>query len=156
MNKYEFITNLQRHLTGKVSAEKLQELTAYYNDYIDAQIRKGRTEEEVLLELGDPRLLAKSIVETEGGSRGGGGRGGDGLRANTVYEEGGPEEGDRQSGSFRVRRIAFRIALLLVLFLILYIVFGVIGLALNIFLRFVLPVLVPLLIIYFIISLFRR
>ena len=92
MNKYEFITNLQRHLTGKVSAEKLQELTAYYNDYIDAQIRKGRTEEEVLLELGDPRLLAKSIVETEGGSRGG-----DGLRANTVYEEGGPEEGDRQS-----------------------------------------------------------
>ena len=151
MNKYEFITNLQRHLTGKVSAEKLQELTAYYNDYIDAQIRKGRTEEEVLLDPGHPRLLAKSIVETEGG-----GRGGDGLRANTVYEEGGPEEGDRQSGSFRVRRIAFRIALLLILFLILYIVFGVIGLALNIFLRFVLPVLVPLLIIYFIISLFRR
>ena len=39
-----------------------------------------------------------------------------------MYKEGGPEEGDRQSGSLRVRRIAFRIALLLVLFLILYIV----------------------------------
>ena len=61
MNKYEFITGLQRHLTGKVSVEKLQELTAYYNDYIDSQIRKGRTEEEVLKELGDPRLLAKTI-----------------------------------------------------------------------------------------------
>lgn len=151
MNKYEFITGLQRHLTGKVSAEKLQELTAYYNDYIDSQIRKGRTEEEVLKELGDPRLLAKTIVETEGG-----GREGDGLRSKTVYEEGGQEEEKWNGRSFRIKRIVFRIALLLVLFGILYIVFGVIGLALNIFLRFVLPVLIPVMIIYLLVRLFGR
>lgn len=151
MNKYEFITNLQRHLTGKVSSEKLQELTAYYNDYIDSQIRKGRTEEEVLKELGDPRLLAKTIVETEGG-----GREGDGLRSKTVYEEGGQEEEKWNDRSFRIKRIVFRIALLLVLFGILYIVFGVIGLALNIFLRFVLPVLIPVMIIYLLVRFFSR
>ncbi len=150
MNKYEFITNLQRHLTGKVSSEKLQELTAYYNDYIDSQIRKGRTEEEVLRELGDPRLLAKSIVETEGGREGGG------IKSKTVYEEGGQEEEKWNGRSFRVNRIVFRVVLLLVLFGILYIVFGVIGLALNIFLRFVLPVLIPVMIIYLLVRLFSR
>lgn len=150
MNKYEFITNLQRHLTGKVSAEKLQELTAYYNDYIDSQIRKGRTEKEVLRELGDPRLLAKSIIETEGG------RGGDGIKSKTVYEEGGQEEEKWNDRSYRIRRIVFRVVLLLVLFGVLYIVFGVIGLALNIFLRFVLPVLIPVMFIYLLIRLFSR
>ena len=150
MNKYEFITNLQRHLTGKVSSEKLQELTAYYNDYIDSQIRKGRTEEEVLRELGDPRLLAKSIVETGGGREGGG------IKSKTVYEEGGQEEEKWNGRSFRVNRIVFRVVLLLVLFGILYIVFGVIGLALNIFLRFVLPVLIPVMIIYLLVRLFSR
>lgn len=149
MDKYEFITNLQRHLTGKVSAAKLKELTDYYNDYIDSQIRKGRTEEEVLKELGDPRLLAKSIAETEGSGREGGGFA-------RVYEEGGQEAENRQKDPFRVRRIAFRIILLLVLFLILYIVFGIIGLALNIFLRFVLPVLIPVLAVYLVIRLFGR
>lgn len=147
MNKYEFITSLQRHLTGKVSTEKLQEITAYYNDYIDSQIRKGKTEKEVLAGLGDPRLLAKTIVETEGSGRETG--------FQTVYEEGGDGE-QQDGGSFRVRRIAFRIILLLVLFCVLYVVLGIIGLALNIFLRFVLPVLIPVLVIYFVVRLFRR
>ena len=66
MNKYDFINNLQRHLTGKVSPEQLQDLTRYYNQYIDGEIRKGKTEEEVLASLGDPRLLAKSIISAEG------------------------------------------------------------------------------------------
>ena len=64
MNKYEFITELQKYLTGKVSTYKLQDLTRYYQDYIDTEIRKGRAEEEVIASLGDPRLLARTIVET--------------------------------------------------------------------------------------------
>lgn len=153
MNKYEFITDLQRHLTGKVPTEKLRELTEYYNDYIDSQVQKGKSEEEVLKELGDPRLLARTIVETEGNGRSERG----GVEFQTVYEEGGQEESDwRDTGSARVKRIVFKVVLVLALLVILYIVFGVIGLALNIFLRFVLPILVPVLIISFVIRLFRR
>ena len=37
---------------------------AYYEDYIETEIRKGSTEEEVLAQLGDPRLIAKSILAT--------------------------------------------------------------------------------------------
>lgn len=66
MTKYEFINELNAHLKGKISTQELNDLIVYYQEYIDTQMRKGKTEEEVLKELGSPRLLAKSIVQTKG------------------------------------------------------------------------------------------
>lgn len=36
----------------------------YYENYIFAQVQAGRTEEEILKELGDPRLIAKTLLDT--------------------------------------------------------------------------------------------
>lgn len=150
MDKYEFITNLQRHLTGKVSAQKLQEITAYYSDYIDSEIRKGKSEEEVLSKLGDPRLLAKTIVETEGND-------GYGNNFQTVYEE---ESGGKSSKGRRFRinmkNWIFLLLVVLILCLIFYVLFGIIGLAFNIFFTYVLPVAIPFFIIYMIIQLLKK
>ena len=66
MTKYDFMNELNAHLKGKISTQELNDLMNYYQEYIDTQIRKGKTEEEVLEELGSPRLLAKSIVQTKG------------------------------------------------------------------------------------------
>lgn len=150
MDRNEFITNLQRHLTGKVSVEKLKELTGYYCDYIDAEIRKGKSEEEVLDSLGDPRLLAKTIVETEGN---------DNYHnySQTVYEDGNEEEGGRKRGfHINIKGWLFWLVAILILCLVFYVVFGIVGLALNIFFRYVLPVAIPLLIIYAIIQMIKR
>lgn len=65
MNKNEFLDALSRALTGKVSANEVSQHIAYYRDYIDKQIRLGKSEEEIINELGDPRLLVKSIVNAE-------------------------------------------------------------------------------------------
>lgn len=48
---------------------------AVYRDYITGEIRKGRTEEQVMDDLGDPRLIARTIIETQGGSSAGAGSG---------------------------------------------------------------------------------
>ncbi len=64
MNKLEFIDRLRAALTGRLSAEEVQEHVNYYEDYINTQIRLGTGEEEVLRSLGEPRLIAKTIVET--------------------------------------------------------------------------------------------
>lgn len=150
MNKYEFITNLQKHLTGKVSTEKLQEITAYYNDYIDSQIRKGKTEDEVLKELGDPRLLAKTIAATEGNS-------GYGEDFETVYENKEEERREkRKDVQNRLRAWGIRLAVLLAVVLIFFIIFKVVGLAFGIFFRFVVPVIIPVMIIYAVIGIFRK
>lgn len=63
MDRTEFMDRLQRALAGGVNSSQVAENVRYYQDYIDTEIRKGRSEADVLSGLGDPRLLAKSIIE---------------------------------------------------------------------------------------------
>ena len=63
MNKSEFIEKLQRVLAGGLDSAQVAENVRYYQEYIDSEVRRGRSEREVLDQLGDPRLLAKSIIE---------------------------------------------------------------------------------------------
>lgn len=63
MDRREFIDKLQRTLAGGLSSSLVAENVRYYEEYIDSEIRKGKSEAEVLGALGDPRLLAKSIIE---------------------------------------------------------------------------------------------
>ena len=63
MDRTEFIDKLQRALAGGLNSGQVAENVSYYQEYIDSEIRKGRSEGEVMAQLGDPRLLAKSIIE---------------------------------------------------------------------------------------------
>ena len=65
MNRQEFIDKLQEALAGEISAGDLQSNLAYYRDYISSEISRGRTEEEVMAELGDPRLIARTIIDAQ-------------------------------------------------------------------------------------------
>lgn len=66
MNKELFINTLSRALYGKVDDYTLSEHIRYYENYISQEIAKGRSEQEVLDELGDPRLIAKTILDASG------------------------------------------------------------------------------------------
>lgn len=63
MNRQEFLDGLSAALNGEVSEEKRQSDLRYYRDYIAEEISRGRSEEDVLAELGDPRLIARTIVD---------------------------------------------------------------------------------------------
>lgn len=60
MNRTEFLTILRNQLAGQMQEGKAEAHIRYYEDYIQSQVRKGRTEEDVLGELGDPRLIAEN------------------------------------------------------------------------------------------------
>lgn len=64
MTRFEFTENLRKALSGRVSHQVVNENVAYYENYIDTEIKKGRSEEAVLEELGDPRWIAKTIIDT--------------------------------------------------------------------------------------------
>lgn len=64
MNREEFLRQFREALEGKVSEQVINENAAYYRNYIDNQVNSGKSESEVLHELGDPRLLAKTIEES--------------------------------------------------------------------------------------------
>ena len=65
MTKQEFLEELRKAISSRVSSATVNDNVSYYEEYIATQTRMGRTEEEVLDELGDPRLLARSIAEAE-------------------------------------------------------------------------------------------
>ena len=66
MTRYEFLNDLKASLTGNVSAQVISENMQYYDEYIAGEIRKGKTEAETLNALGDPRLIARTIIDTKG------------------------------------------------------------------------------------------
>lgn len=86
MNKQEFLDKLRISLSGQVSPRLVEENMVYYEEYISTQIRLGQSEKAVLEKLGEPRLLAKSIImassmdETSGGMDGG-------WKEQQVYDE---------------------------------------------------------------------
>ncbi|MGN0365418.1 MAG: DUF1700 domain-containing protein [Suilimivivens sp.] len=63
MTKQEFLLQLQRTLNGSIGSNEAESHVSYYREYIEIEMRKGRTEEEVTTELGDPKLIAKSIAD---------------------------------------------------------------------------------------------
>ena len=66
MTKKQFLEELRVSLEGMASPMVIQENLNYYENYINEQIQNGRTEEDVLNELGSPRLIARSIMDAAG------------------------------------------------------------------------------------------
>ena len=64
MNREEFLKIIQEALIGKVSNQIIQDNINYYNNYFNEQLRNGKTESEIINILGDPRLLAKTIEDS--------------------------------------------------------------------------------------------
>lgn len=64
MNKEDFLEKLRLSLLGEVDSNVINDNIKYYEEYIMSENRKGKTEADVLAMLGDPRLIAKTIIET--------------------------------------------------------------------------------------------
>lgn len=64
MNKKEFLEELQKNLAGEVPRKEIESNIAYYNNYISSQGAANGSEEAVIKEIGEPRLIARTIIET--------------------------------------------------------------------------------------------
>ncbi len=64
MGKDEFLQALRRALNNNVPPAVVEENIQYYDSYINEEVSKGRTEEEVTEEIGSPRLIARNIINT--------------------------------------------------------------------------------------------
>ena len=144
MEKQEFLEKLRHALSGRLTPEAVAENINYYTDYINTEIRKGKNEEDVMAALGDPRLIARTIVETNPSQAG--------AKGGFVNEEQG-SQGDGQYGKnsgFRFSRIPLWVWLVLVILAVILVLSAVFSI-----LSMILPVLLPILVILFLVKLFR-
>lgn len=63
MNKREFLETLREALSQEMPASLVKENIQYYSQYIDGEIEKGCQEREAVARLGEPRLIAKTLLE---------------------------------------------------------------------------------------------
>lgn len=70
MNRNEFLHKLSEALENDLSGPAVQENIEYYDSYIRSEIQKGKTEQEVLDMLGDPWMIARTIVDSAENDRG--------------------------------------------------------------------------------------
>jgi len=151
MNKNEFLHALCEKLKEGLTASQMEEHVRYYSDYINQEESNGISEEEVIASLGDPVLLARTILETSSNETQRGGFYQE-EAGETIYQE--ETSSQRRAMPFQMMTtsrwgcLALAIGLLLVLGLILWI-FGVMF-------RVLMPVLLPVLIILFIIAVFKQ
>lgn len=136
MTRQEFLDTLGRALRRELTEQEVLDNTRYYEEYIDREIRAGKSEEQVLAGLGDPRLIAKTILqvdqqkETAGERRYEAGETvyteDDGTYYETASDDRDPSFGDRvKVHSFRLRGWLCLLLVLAVVFLVLGTVFAV-------------------------------
>lgn len=146
MEKKEFLERLARALAGQVSQAVIEENLRYYDSYLSEEMAKGKTIHQVLEELGDPRLIAKSIIDANGGENPMAGVYEDAGRSfdddrRTIYQEE-EEEARKRFRSSRIQGFWAMILLVAILCLVLLLVGTIIG---GIFLL-IRPLLLPLLV----------
>ena len=165
MSKQEFIDKLRMYLNGQLDSAGVAEHVRYYENYIRSEMNRGRSEYENMQMLGDPRLIAKTIIDASGyGDNGRGNYGG------SVY---GAESGGAYSGADGEGTQAYRYARStsytdyrsesepkvtmpgwLKVLIGLLIFFGIISLVFSV-LSFLMPILFPIMIVVFITKLFK-
>lgn len=151
MTKQEFLEELKSALSGVVSSEVMMDSYRYYSNYIEEEIRNGKTEKQVLDELGKPTLIARSIIAANTRDR----------SADEEYTEDGrtrkvkrkehkAEKEKREQKEFHFEFNAWyaKIIYAVVLFLLIMLVFCIIKGLLWIFITFGMPILIILGIIY--------
>ncbi len=148
MTRNEFLEQLRSALSSSLSAAAVQENVNYYNMYIEEEVKNGKDEAKVLDMLGDPWILARTIIDAQ-----------DGTDRTTVYESQrndyyGYEEGEREtqgSSQMHVFQFTWWKTLLVIL--------GIIGVmvlvvsAITGLVTLLMPIIVPIVIIMLVIRL---
>ncbi len=117
MTQREFLDTLKRALNGQVPPHVVTENLHYYDTYIYEEIGKGRLERDVMEELGDPRLLARTIIDAEESSRTSRRRQSS-MYADVYEEDEGSSYGEPARGAFHLNKWVVFGVLFLILFLI--------------------------------------
>lgn len=133
MTRTDFIDILQKTLAGSLGSSYVNENVRFYQEYIDTQIRSGISEEETIEKLGDPRLIAKTIIEAakqEHSSYV------NAQEYDQVYEEGEESQGGNNPKVYHMPGWLLAV----VIILIIVVVLGIVGSLLSVLLPIIIPI----------------
>ncbi|MFI3238054.1 MAG: DUF1700 domain-containing protein [Lachnospiraceae bacterium] len=139
MTKREFIDTLRLSLTGRMTTGTVLDHVNYYEEYFANQMYQGYTEEEICRTLGDPHLIAKSLIAADKfeGSE-------------STFAEGEIIGDEKKKATFK----SFKIPGFLIVLVVLLVVFFLISAAFSIFVA-LLPYIIPVALVLYAIKFFK-
>jgi len=146
MTRDEFLRQLQEALENDLQGQIVQENVDYYNQYISEEVHKGRGEQEVIDSLGDPWILAKTVIDSVDTTK----------YSSNVYET---QESRSNQDTKQNRAYIFGLDTWWKKLLAVFILVGIVLLVVVIvggLLSLLIPILVPLLVIIMLIRLFNK
>lgn len=147
MSKEEFLRGLEEALAGEVPESVIRENMNYYNSYISQEMAKGRSVDEIADEIGEPRIVARTIIDScEAAGETGSGYG--------SYEDAGYSGSQsREPGKIHYLDLSkwyWKLLTVAVLLLVVTVVFQVVGGIFVLLMRFAGPVFLALMVFWFI------
>ena len=64
MSREEFLKGLGEALAGEAPEAVIRDNLSYYREYITQEMAKGRTMDEIVAEIGEPRIVARTIIDS--------------------------------------------------------------------------------------------
>lgn len=146
MSKKEFLDTLRSQLEGELSQNEINGHIRYYRDYIEQQMRSGKSEQQVLDELGSPVFIAKTLLDTSAHTYEGSGYEDRGYESREDdYER--EEECEGKVHTFHFNPLVARWLIPIVVAFVLVLGFALFGTALAFVIRYFVPILAILLVI---------
>lgn len=139
MNKKEFLLELRDYLQDNVSEREIERQVRYYDSYITSAVQDGKDETTVVETLGDPKWIAKSVIQSKEGAEPVGNN-----RSASFYNE------DETSSTFFLNGTPIRwYHKLVVLGMFLLVVAAMLAFSFS-FMRIVISIIMPLAILFFV------
>ena len=145
MSKEEFLQELADALAGDVPESVIRDNISYYGSYLSQEMAKGRSVDEIVMEIGEPFIVAKTIIEHCEAS--GKCAGDDGYES---YKETEPQNPFPNMHYIDLNKWYWKLLAIAVLFLFVTIVFRIVGGIFALLFRFAGPILMIWLLIWFI------
>lgn len=156
MDRGEFLSILRESLEGFIPMDEVETNIDYYRNYFK---EAGRSDKEVIEELGDPRLIARTIIDAYKASKG--------PMADYYTEQARSEYSREHSEDYdntakthyrygREIKWYEKVIFWAVILLVLVVVFGILFTVVGIFVGYVLPVVLLVLLIKILVDHFRK
>lgn len=151
MTRREFLSELRMALEGNIPVQDIEDNIRYYDNYF---AESGKSEREVCEELGDPRLIARTLIDSFTASKGPMAdfykeQARDDYSRETRTDGAYPNGGSSEKWYDKIFRYAMLISIAIIVIAVLIFV-------LKITVTVVIPVVAIILIIKFLLDLFRR
>lgn len=152
MSREEFLRSLEEALANEVPQEVIRDNVNYYSSYLSQEMARGRTVDEIVSEIGEPRIIARTIIDSYEVPEAGGQTAGYGGYRDTDYqsaESGRPTNTGYDFHYINLNKWYWKLLFLAISVLMVVLVFNIVGGVVAILLHFAGPILIVLMLVWF-------